>query len=235
MKNKKNDFFNENKESTKKKTNKYIEPILTIGLSLLFTFGVLVLIQSMFGEKTVKITNNKAEEYYYDGKFDEAINEYISMQNDDKWPIWTVKAAGVYSIKGDLEKSDNLLKEAMVKRDKVMLEDGNKYLEEDKELINEVVFTFYMNGELDQAESLGEYYLTTYSTYKPLLKTMFAISLAKDNKELAEEIINTYPVDSESAYDLAILAKMQMLLGNYEEGLNCLLYTSDAADEDFAV
>lgn len=222
MDSKKNDFFNENKESRKKKINKYVEPILTIGLSLLFTFGVLVLIQSILGEKTVTITNNKAEEYYYEGKFDEAINEYMSMQNDDKWPIWIVKAAGIYSIKGDSAKSDNLLKEAMVKRDKVMLEDGDKYLEQDKELINEVIFTFYMNGELDQAESLGEYYLTSYSTYKPLLKTMFAISLAKDNKELAEEIIETYPVDLESAYDLAILAKMQILSGNYEEGLNNL-------------
>lgn len=222
MKSEKNDFFNENKESRKKKTNKYVEPILTIGLSLLFTFGVLVLIQSILGEKAVTISNNKAEEYYYEGKFDEAINEYMSMQNDDKWPIWIVKAAGIYSIKGDLAKSDNLLKEAMVKRDKVMLEDGDKYLEQDKELINEVVFTFYINGELDQAESLGEYYLTTYSTYKPLLKTMFAISLAKDNKELAEEIIETYPVDLENAYDLAILAKMQILLGDYEKGLNNL-------------
>lgn len=220
MESKKNDFFKESKESRKK--NKYVEPILTIGLSLLFTFGVLVFIQSIMGEKTSTITNNKAEEYYFDGKFDEAINEYMSMQNDDKWPIWTAKAAEVYSIKGDIAKSDNLLKEAMVKRDKVMLEEGDNYLEQDKDLINEVVFTFYMNGDLDQAESLGEYYLSTYSTYKPLLKTMFAISLAKDNQELSKEIVDTYPVDLESAYDLAVLAKMQILLGNYEEGLNNL-------------
>lgn len=227
MKSKKNDFFNDNKESRKKKTNKYIEPILTIGISLLFTFLVLVLIQSMFGEKTVTITNNKAEEYYYDGKFDEAINEYMSMQNDDKWPIWTVNAAEIYSIKGEISQSDNLLKEAIVKRDKVMLEYEDKYLEEDKELINKVVFTFYMNGNLEQAESLGEYYLKTYSTYKPLLKTMFAVSLATDNKELSKEIVDTYPVDSESAYDLAILAKMQILLGNYEEGLTNLKKSYD--------
>ncbi|MEN8078944.1 tetratricopeptide repeat protein [Clostridioides difficile] len=220
MESKKNDFFNENKESRKK--NKYVEPILTIGLSLLFTFGILAFIQSIMGEKTITITNNKAEEYYYDGKFDEAINEYMLMQNDDKWPVWTAKAAEVYSIKGEIAKSDNLLKEAIVKRDKVMLEEGDKYLEQDKDLINKVVFTFYMNGDLEQAESLGEYYLTTYSTYKPLLKTMFAISLATDNKELSKEIVDTYPVDLENAYDLAILAKMQILLGNYEDGLNNL-------------
>ena len=77
------------------------------------------------GDEAVTISNNKAEEYYYDGKFDDAINEYMLMQNDDVWPIWTVKAAEVYSVKGDMAQADNLLREAVVKRDKVMLENAN--------------------------------------------------------------------------------------------------------------
>ena len=174
------------------------------------------------GEKTVSITVNKAEQYYYDGKLDDAINEYMTMQNDDIWPIWTVKAAEVYSVQGDVTQSDNLLREAMVKRDKAMLEGGDKYIEQDKELINQVVFTFYINNELDQAESLGEYYLTKYSTYKPLLKTMFAIYLAKEDTKSAEEIVKSYPVNEEDAYDLAVLAKMEMMLGNYDDGLSNL-------------
>ncbi|MBM6818186.1 tetratricopeptide repeat protein [Clostridium saudiense] len=220
MEKKKNHSLKENKEVNKE--NKYIGSIVTLVLSIVFAFIVLMSIQLIMGDKTVTISNNKAEQYYYDGKFDDAINEYMLMQNYDVWPIWTVKAAEVYSVKGDIAQADNLLREAIVKRDKVMLENEDKYIDQDKELINQVVFTFYINNELDQAESLGEYYLTTYSTYKPLLKTMFAVYLANGDTQSAKEIVDLYPVDEESAYDLAVLAKMQIMLGNYEDGLDNL-------------
>ena len=225
MERKKNDSLKKNKKVNKENT--YIGSIVTLVLSIVFAFVVLVSIQTIMGDKTVTITSNKAEQYYYDGKFDDAINEYMSMQNDDSWPIWTVKAAEVYSIKGDITQSDNLLREAIVKRDKLMLESGDKYIEQDKELINQVVFTFYINNELDQAESFGEYYLPTYNTYKPLLKTMFAIYLAKGDNKSAKEIVDSYPVDNESAYDLAILAKMQIMFGNYDDGLENLKKSYD--------
>lgn len=219
MENKKNDSLKSNKKLIK---NKYVEPIITIGLSILFAFVVLISIQSMMATKTVTITNNKAEEYYYDGKYDEAINEYMTMQKEDAWPILTARVAEIYSIQGDITQSNNLLKEAIVKRDKLMLENGDEYLEQDKELINEVVFTFYMNNDLEQAESLGEYYLESYNTYKPLLKTMFAVYLANDQKDLAKGIVNSYPVDKDSAYDLATLAKMQIMINDYNNGLENL-------------
>ena len=225
MERKKNHSLKKNKKVNKENT--YIGSIVTLVFSIIFAFIVLVSIQTIMGDKIVTITSNKAEQYYYDGKFDDAINEYISMQNDDSWPIWTVKAAEVYSIKGDITQSDNLLREAIVKRDKLMLESGDKYIEQDKELINQVVFTFYINNELDQAESFGEYYLPTYNTYKPLLKTMFAIYLAKGDNKSAKEIVDSYPVDNESAYDLAILAKMQIMLGNYDDGLENLKKSYD--------
>ena len=225
MERKKNHSLKKNKKVNKENT--YIGSIVTLVFSIVFAFVVLVSIQTIMGDKIVTITSNKAEQYYYDGKFDDAINEYISMQNDDSWPIWTVKAAEVYSIKGDITQSDNLLREAIVKRDKLMLESGDKYIEQDKELINQVVFTFYINNELDQAESFGEYYLPTYNTYKPLLKTMFAIYLAKGDNKSAKEIVDSYPVDNESAYDLAILAKMQIMLGNYDDGLENLKKSYD--------
>lgn len=220
MEKNKNHSLKEKKEVNKE--NKYIGSIATLVFSIVFAFVVLISIQFIMGDETVTISNNKAEQYYYDGKFDEAINEYMLMQNDDVWPIWTVKAAEVYSVKGDMAQADNLLREAVVKRDKVMLENGDKYIEQDQELINKVVFTFYINNELDQAESLGEYYLTTYSKYKPLLKTMFAVYLANGDAESAEDVVASYSVDDESAYDLAILAKMQIMLGNYDDGLDNL-------------
>ena len=219
MKKNTNDSLGKNK---KIKKGKYFETITTLSLSILFAFVVLVGTQSIMGAKTTTITENKAEKYYYDGKYDEAINEYMEMQKKETWPIWTVKTAEIYSIQGNLTKSNNLLKEAIIKRDKIMLEDGEKYLEQDKELINKVIFTFYMNNNLEQAERLGEYYLNTYNTYKPLLKTMFAVYLATDQKDLAKEIVKTYPIDLEDAYDLAVLGKMQLMLKDYEGGLHNL-------------
>ena len=230
MERKKNHSLKENKQVNKENT--YIGSIVTLVFSIVFAFVVLVSIQAIMGDKTVTIANNKAEQYYYDGKFDDAINEYMSMQNNDSWPIWTAKAAEIYSVKGDITQSDNLLREAIVKRDKLMLESGDKYIEQDKELINEVVFTFYINNELDQAESLGEYYLPTYNTYKPLLKTMFAVYLAKGDNKSAKEIVDSYPVDNESAYDLAVLAKMQIMLGNYDDGLDSLKKSYDLDKND---
>lgn len=220
MEKKKNQSLKEKKEVNKE--NEYIGSIVTLALSIFFSFVVLMSIQFIMGDETATISNNKAEEYYYDGKFDDAINEYMLMQNEDVWPIWTVKAAGVYSLKGDIAHADSLLRAAVVKKDNIMLDEEDKYIEQDKDLINEVVFTFYINNDLDQAESLGEYYLSTYSKYKPLLKTMFAVYLANGDSKSAEEVVDLYQVDDESAYDLAILAKMQIMLGNYDDGLDNL-------------
>lgn len=228
MKDRNNNSLKE-KKTENKKENKYIDlkSIIVIGISLLFTFIVLATIQGIMGKKVVTITDNAAEQYYYDGRFDDAIKEYTSMQDKDVWPISTVEIANICSLEGDITYSDSLLREAMVKRDKVMNEDKDKYIEQDKELINKVVFIFYINNELDQAESLGEYYLGEYDTYKPLLKTMFAVYLAKGETEKAEELVKAYPVDNESAYDLAILAKMQIILGNYNDGLENLKKSYD--------
>ena len=105
MKKNTNDSLGKNK---KIKKGKYFETITTLSLSILFAFVVLVGTQSIMGAKTTTITENKAEKYYYDGKYDEAINEYMEMQKKEAWPIWTVKTAEIYSIQGNLTKSNNL-------------------------------------------------------------------------------------------------------------------------------
>lgn len=220
MKDNSKSFFEDN---SKKAKNEHFQSIMTIGISLLVCTLILFLTQKIMSGDTVSIANNIAEQNYYDGKYDEAISEYQLMQQEDEWPIWTVKMAEAYALKGDLTEANNLLKEAMVMRDQLMNEDKDKYGERDKEFINRVIFNFYINGDLEQAESLGEYYLQSYNSYKPLLKSMFAIYLATNNTTAAQDIVNIYDVDTESAYDLAILAKMQLLLENYEDGINTLV------------
>ena len=219
MKKNTNDSLGKNK---KIKKGKYFETITTLSLSILFAFVVLVGTQSIMGAKTTTITENKAEKYYYDGKYDEAINEYMEMQKKEAWPIWTVKTAEIYSIQGNLTKSNNLLKEAIIKRDKIMLEDGKKYLEQDKELINKVIFTFYMNNDLEQAERLGEYYLNTYNTYKKqnkfhlTLSTKKATQLLSTFKKFFLKTKNTYDNLSD-AYD--VISTLFVLISTVKESI----------------
>ena len=219
MKKNTNDSLGKNK---KIKKGKYFETITTLSLSILFAFVVLVGTQSIMGAKTTTITENKAEKYYYDGKYDEAINEYMEMQKKETWPIWTVKTAEIYSIQGNLTKSNNLLKEAIIKRDKIMLEDGEKYLEQDKELINKVIFTFYMNNNLEQAERLGEYYLNTYNTYKKqnkfhlTLSTKKATQLLSTFKKFFLKTKNTYDNLSD-AYD--VISTLFVLISTVKESI----------------
>ena len=146
----------------------------------------------------------------------------MEMQKKETWPIWTVKTAEIYSIQGNLTKSNNLLKEAIIKRDKIMLEDGEKYLEQDKELINKVIFTFYMNNNLEQAERLGEYYLNTYNTYKKqnkfhlTLSTKKATQLLSTFKKFFLKTKNTYDNLSD---DYDVISTLFVLISTVKESI----------------
>ncbi len=64
-------------------------------------------------EKKTKITDNKAEEYYYAGNYSKAVDEYIKISEKDKGNAWwTVKIAEVYSVKGDLNNSKKYIENA---------------------------------------------------------------------------------------------------------------------------
>ena len=86
-----------------KRLNKkeWFEPVFVIGMSLTVTLGIVVGVHSAFGQADVSIANNKGEEYFYEGKYDEAIQEFETLQREEEWPIWKVKQAEIYSIKGD--------------------------------------------------------------------------------------------------------------------------------------
>lgn len=170
----------------------------------------------------VNIANNKAEALFYERDFDNSLEEYKNIQQDDKWPIWTVKMAEVHSVKREYEQSNDLLKEAMEVRDELMVSKTEKLIEKDKEFINYVVFTYFMNKDYDDALKIGEEFLEIYKGYKPLIKTMYTVYMVNGEKDKAEELVIEYPVDEESAYDLAVLAKMQMILNDWDKGLDTL-------------
>ena len=207
-----------------KRLNKkeWFEPVFVIGMSLTVTLGIVVGVHSVFGQTDVSIANNKGEECFYEGKYDEAIQEFETLQKEEEWPIWKVKQAEIYSIKGDYDKSNSLLKEALIIRNKLIQEEQDKYSDKDNEFMNEVVYSFFINNEYEQAVSLGEDYILNNEEYKPLMRTMLAIYMSLDEKDNAKEIVEEYTVDRNSSYDMSVYANMQMVIGDITGALSTL-------------
>lgn len=212
--------------NTYKKANEkspYIEPVFMIGIPCLLVLIMILGIKNFTIVEEVNITKNSAEYLYYENKYDEAIEEYNKMQKEENWPIWTVKAADIYSLKGDIKKSSSLLKEALIKRDRIIKEEGfDNYKDKDIELINSMLFTFIMNKEYDEAISLGEQYINDYGKDKRILNTLFSAYISNNHIYKAEVLTEEYPIDKESAYDTCILANMNMLINRWDKGIELL-------------
>lgn len=203
--------------------NPYIEPVVMIGIPCLFVLAMILGIKNFTTVEEINITKNSAEYLYYENKYDESIEEYNKMQKEENWPIWTVKSADIYSIKGDIKKSSSLLKEAIIKRDRIIKEEGfYKYKDKDIELINSMLFTFIMNKEYDEAISLGEQYISEYGRNKEILKTLFSAYISNNHIYKAEMLTEEYPIDEKSAYDVCVLANMNMLINRWDKGLELL-------------
>lgn len=203
--------------------NPYIEPVVMIGIPCLFVLAMILGIKNFTTVEEINITKNSAEYLYYENKYDESIEEYNKMQKEENWPIWTVKSADIYSIKGDIKKSSSLLKEAIIKRDRIIKEEGfDKYKDKDIELINSMLFTFIMNKEYDEAISLGEQYINEYGRNKEILKTLFSAYISNNHIYKAEMLTEEYPIDEKSAYDVCVLANMNMLINRWDKGLELL-------------
>ena len=203
--------------------NKYVEPIVVISASCLFVLIMILGIKSFTTVDEISITSSSAEYLYYENKYDEAIEEYKKMQEEDNWPIWTVKIANIYSLKGETDTANTLLKEAISKRDKIVKDEGyDKYTEQDLELINSMLFIFTLNKQYDEAISLGEQYINEYGKNNTILKTLFLAYVANNDLYKAEEVIENYPLDESSAYDISELASMNMLINKGDNGIELL-------------
>ena len=220
------------KSITTLKKNKYLIPAITMILCLSISVGIAATLKSLMGKKEVEasIASNSAEIAFYNKKYDIAIAEYTKMQENEKdWPIWNMKIAEIYSVKGEFVKSNEIIEKvyearnklADAKKDKDKEKDQNLEAK-DKELMNLIVFTTLMNGEYKKSLEYGEVFLRKYPTDKNLLRTMTTIYLVNGNKDKAKEIVNIYQIDSESASDLAVIARMNMLVDDFDEGFSLL-------------
>lgn len=177
--------------------------IIGIGVSAYICMNFININES----KKVSITTNKAEEYFYDGKYNEAIDEYIKISKNDKLsPWWDMKIAEVYSVMGNLDDSKKYIEKVKEKKSK------------DGELLNYVVFTEFMNKDNKNALKDGEDALQIVPKNKSLIKTMFTVYMSDNQKNKAKNMLEMYPLNKKSAYDTAEYARMLMLLGDKNDG-----------------
>ncbi|PRR81283.1 tetratricopeptide repeat protein [Clostridium vincentii] len=199
--------------------NPEIESAIAMFLVMLFAVSVIAMCKSAQGDAAVvtSITENPAEQYFYEKEYDKAIEEYTKLQEEEEWPLNLVKEADVYSVRGEYKISNRLLNEASQKRNKIIDEQGRaEYEDLDGELGNYIAFTALMNGDYKKALEYGEVFLEDNKDDKELKRTLFAIYLTNGNKEKAKEILTNYNIDEKASYDLALYGKMNMLVDNYD-------------------
>ena len=125
------------KSITTLKKNKYLIPAITMILCLSISVGITATLKSLMGKKEVEATiaSNSAETAFYNKKYDMAIAEYTKMQENEKdWPIWNMKIAEIYSVKGEFVKSNELIEKVYETRNKLVDAKKDKDKEKDENL-----------------------------------------------------------------------------------------------------
>lgn len=174
--------------------------------------------------KKYAIAANQAEEYYYDGQYDKAIVEYGKLiEKDAKEGLWDAKIGEIYSVKGDIQKSNEYIQKAK--------ELGSK----NSQVLNSVVFTEFMNKDYKTALSYGEEVLKQFPKDKNLIKTMFTVYMSNNLMDKAKELVSSYPVDTKSAYDTAEYSRMLMIDGQWEQGYKELRAAWDIDKDEYKV
>lgn len=218
----------------KEKKKKYSVIALVIPIALVIVITSVVHLNKV---KSMKITTNKAEEYFYKNQYDQSIAEYVKLDKNQDWPYWKIKKAEVYSVSGNIEESNKILNQSIQQREQYITDkkqNGEDFKVKDEELTNYIVFTEFMNKNFELALKYGEEYLKIYPKNKKLIKTMFTVYMANGQKEKATNLIATYPVDN-TAYDLAVYARMNMLLDKWDEGFQILENAWNADKDEYKV
>ncbi len=161
-----------------------------------------------------KITDNKAEEFFYAGNYEGALEEYNKLAKEEmnnSW--WQIKISEVYSVKGDLEKSRKYIENAKT------LSTSEKDENTKAKVLNYIIFTEFMNKDYKAALDDGKDELVKYPKDKNIYKTMFTVYMANNDSKSASDMISSYPLDKKSAYDMAEFSRMLMIVGRWDEGL----------------
>ncbi len=178
---------------------------------------------AMKGEEPISIAENAGQEYFLNVDYENALKEYETLQVKEKWPGYNMEIAKIYSVKGDYIKSNEYIEKAYEMRN-VAIDEGDKekYKDKDIKLINNIIVTSIINGEFEKAVSYCEVFLNDYPDNMELIKTAFMAYLFNNNIAEAQAINITYNMKSNNSADMAVGAKMQALLNDYESSIETL-------------
>ncbi|MCY6370945.1 tetratricopeptide repeat protein [Clostridium ganghwense] len=202
--------INFNKENLNKKT---IVSAVGAVVCLVVIIALFATRKGNLVKKNVQL-EAKGQEYFYSGEYDKAIEEYNkikteNLEDEDRILAWkNIKIAEAYSVKGDIKNSQKHIK---IAKDSQSKED---------EIINNIVFTEFMNGNVEEALKYGEEALKSNSQNKKLIKTMIAIYRSSGKNEEAEKLVKSYAVDKNSAYDMAEYSRLLMLIDDMDGGFS---------------
>lgn len=208
--------------------HKELSSVISIGLSFIATLAIILICVSVTKGSTkensevlsqnVIIYDNKAEESFFNGDYETAIEEYSKLNKDEKWPIYEIKMAEVLTAQGNYDRSDGLVDSAYEKRNELIINENNEeYLDKDGELGNYICLLTMLNGKYEKAQEYGEIFIQDNPDNKELQRSLFTIYLVNNNLDKAKELLNNYNVDEKSSYDIALYADMYMLLGDSEK------------------
>lgn len=204
-------------------SSKYFTSIVTMILTLAISISIVIGVKGVMPkEEKITISANPAEEAFFNGNYNLAIEEYSKLQSENPWPEYTMEIAKIYSIKGDYVKSNELINKVYEIRNKTKDSYNKEELKEkDENITNEIVITSFLNGENKKAMEYGELFLKDNSDYKELKKTMFTVYISNNEKEKAKLILESYD-NSDSEKDLLTVSRMNIILGNWDNGLKLL-------------
>lgn len=129
--------------------------------------------------------------------------------------------AEVCSVKGDYDRASSLIDEVYEIRNNLIENNKDeKYKKKDAELGNYITLISLFDGKDKAALEYGEIFLKENPDNKTLQRTMFTVYLLSENENKAKEILEKYAVDEEDSYDLALYARMNMLVNKWVKALN---------------
>ena len=209
-----------NEKLVKKPVNSLIYMFIYIILAMIIVVGIKSIMKK---EEPVSIATNDAEIFYYNNNYDAAIKEYEILQGKEEWPQYEMEIAKMYSAKGDFIKSNETLLEVYEARNK-SIDDGKigKYTEEDENLVRQILFTAYINGDLEKALEYCEVFMMDYKENKEILNIEFMIYMVNGKEQKANEILDSYPLENATSTELSKLSRMNALIGKYEDTFGLL-------------
>lgn len=225
-------YFNDIKREGLFKS-KILFPLVGIVLACSVSLPTIYMSSNRVKEEKITIADNVAEQYFYEVNYTKAIEEYEKLLEIDDSPMWLVKISEIYSVQGSLENSRNFISRAKELRNG-QIKDGvvtkkEDFKEKDSDLLNYIIFNEFMNKDYEASLKDGEEALNLYPTNKNIIKTMFTVYMANKQIDKAKALISSYPLDKESAYDMAEYARMLTIVDKWNEAFD---YLKEAWNKD---